>query len=543
MPEPEGSLKDKIGPILGLLSRRRWYILSIAAVTVLTTVAVLYRVSNHYTSEATLFVVEQQVPQRYVTPTSTTDLSEALPAMTQEVLSRNRLLELVDQFDLFPDQRRHLAPEEIEAFVHQYLKIEPLAPASGQKEAKEFKISFTASKAILAQEVTSRLTSLFIQENLKTRADQARNTTNFLHEHLQAAKATLAQQEEVLRDFKTKYLGELPEQQQGNLAILSGAQLQLQNIAASLERAQQQRVYLESLLGGYQRLASRGRQIPGAIATPARAVTPYQTAQADLARLQGEKEKMAATFRPGHPDLVALDREIAAVRATISTLKPPPTEDEAGQGKSTDLGGSASAVSPESEEDASIAQLRSQIESNRLEIANLSKDESQQKTVIAEYQARLNLTPVREQELAGILRDYELSKQDYADLLSKEQQSELAMSLEKQQGGEQFRLVDPPSLPNLPSSPQRLKISLGGVGAGLALGLIVGILADFKTSAFYTEKDITRRFSVPLVVGLPVLLTQKDKRRRSWVRIFEWFASTTIVAMVLIAEAWVYRHP
>lgn len=542
MPETEGSLTDKIEPVLGLLSRSRWHILSIAFVTALATVAVVYRLPNRYTSEATLFVVEQQVPERYVTPTSTTDLSEALPAMTQEVLSRNRLLELVDQFDLFPEQRRHLAPEEIEALVHRYLQIEPLAPTSGQKQAKEFKISFTASKAILAQEVTSRLTSLFIQENLKTREDQARNTTNFLHEHLDAAKAKLAQQEEVLRDFKTKYLGELPEQQQGNLAILSGAQLQLQNIAGSLDRAQQQRVYLESLLSGYQRLASRGRQIPGAVAIPSRPVTPYERAQADLSRLQSEKEKLTATFRPGHPDIVALDREIAAVRATISTLAPAPA-DASPQGKSADSADSPLPVSPESEEDASIAQLRSQMESNRLEIANLTKDETQQKAVIAEYQARLNLTPVREQELAGILRDYELSKQDYADLLGKEQQSELAMSLEKQQAGEQFRLVDPPSLPNLPSSPKRLKISLGAIGAGLALGLVAGVLGDFKKSAFYTERDITRRFSVPLVVGLPALVTRREQRRRSWIRMFEWLAGTVMVAVVLVAEAWVYRHP
>jgi polysaccharide chain length determinant protein (PEP-CTERM system associated) len=551
MTTAEGSFKDKLDPVLGLLRRGRWIIISIATIVALAATAVLYQLPNRYTSEATLFVVEQQVPQRYVTPTSTTELGEALPAMTQEVLSGNRLLELVDQFDLFPSQRRHLAPEEVEALVLRYLTIEPLPPAPGHREANAFKISFTASRALLAQEVTSKLTSLFIQENLKTREDQARNTTNFLHTHLETAKETLNRQEELLRDFKMKYLGELPEQQQGNLAILSGAQLQLQNIAASVDRAQQQRVYLESLLSSYQRMMARGTILPGSLPVePARNLNPYQAAQTELANLESARTKLLATFRPNYPDVQVIDSEIAAARARLTKLLASGTmaANSTDQSKPTSPSGPASGTSvtttaPPIEEDSSIAQVRSQLESNRVEIANLTKDQERQRAVVSEYQSRLNLTPVREQQLASILRDYELSKQDYADLLGKEQQSELAMSLEKQQGGEQFRLVDPPSLPNLPSSPKRLKMSLAGVGGGLALGLIIAVLIELKKSLFHTERDVILHFAIPLVISLPLIMTRRDERRGSWMRALEWVAGTMMVAIVLGTEAWVYRHP
>lgn len=548
MAETEDSLADKLEPILGLLRRRRWYILTTTVAITLATVAVLYKLPNRYTSEATLFVVEQQVPERYVTPTSTTDLAQALPAMTQEVLSRKTLLELVDQFNLFPSQRRRLAPEELEALVNQDLKIEPLPPTPGQKQSNAFKISFTAERAILAQEVTSRLTSLFIQENLKTRNDQARQTASFLHEQTEAAKEKLGQEEELVRDFKTKNLGELPEQQQGNLAILNGAQLQLQNIVGSMDRAQQQRVYLQSLLDQYQRMAARGRSIaiPGGVQSDrSRPAGPYEAAQADLARLQAERAKLAATLRPSHPDVIALDKQIAGVEASLPGLK---KQEEAAVGpreasESAEVAAKSQAGQQDAEEDTSIAQLRSQLESNRLEIENLSKDEDRQKGLINEYQSRLNLAPVREQQLAGILREYDLSKKDYEDLLGKEQQSELAMTLEKEQGGEQFRVVDAPSLPNLPSSPKRLKISFGGVGAGLALGLVIAVLMEVKNTAFYTERDLVQRFSVPLVVGLPLLMSKKEKRRRSVFRAFEWTTGTVLVAFLLVAEAWVYGHP
>jgi succinoglycan biosynthesis transport protein ExoP len=546
MLETESSGENKLDLAVGLLSRRRWYIVAMPVATLLATVAALYQLPNRYTSEATLFVVQQQVPLRYVTPTSSTDLADALPAMTQEVLSRNRLLDLVEEFDIYGSKRHRIAPEELVSLMRKDIGIEPLPPAPGRSQSNAFRISFTTSTSSLAHRVTTRLTSLFIQENLKARETQARTTTGFLREHLESAKEKLAAQEGVLRDFKTKYLGELPEQQQGNLAILNGSQLQLQNISSSLDRAQQQRAYLESLVSQYRRVASRGNAVPGGNVGPEapRPASPYQAARAELARLQAERAKLLINFRSEYPDIVALDRAIARTQRLLNSLQPQSADTgESAQPKGNPVTQPQTVPATEAEEDSAIAQLRSQLESNRIEIVNLIKAEDNQKAVIAEYQSRLNLTPVREQELAGILRDYELSKQDYADLLGKEQQAQLAMSLEQQQGGQQFRLVDPPSLPALPSSPKRLKISFGAMGIGLALGLVAALLVELRAPVFYKEKQVSQRFAVPLVVALPLLLTEKDERRRRWNAAFEWLSGTVLATALLAVEAWVYKHP
>ena len=90
-----------LGRVLKILVRRRWWIVIPASVVALTTVAALSRIPNRYTSNATLVVVQQQVPQRYVVPNDTTEMAVALQAMQQEVLSRPQLEPIIRNFGLY----------------------------------------------------------------------------------------------------------------------------------------------------------------------------------------------------------------------------------------------------------------------------------------------------------------------------------------------------------------------------------------------------------------------------------------------------------
>jgi succinoglycan biosynthesis transport protein ExoP len=502
--QDEGNPSETLGRLLRVVTKRWWWILATAACIALATIAVLLVLPNRYKSEAILLVVQQQVPERYVTPTSTTDLASALDAMTQEVLSRTRLLAIMDTYGLFANERQRLAPENVIALMRRSIDIQPLDLTGAHRDFNAFKISFTAGDAHLAQEVTSKLTSLFIQENLKTREDQANTTTNFLRAELESAKTKLDEQERHLRDFKMGSLGELPEQEQGNLQVLIGLQTQLQSTMTGLDRAQQQRLYLESLV------------------------------RSDLARLVSERNTLLTLYTPKHPRVVKIDREIANKQALLES----PTS----RLPVTGAPENPAATVGDTQAELIVDPLKSQLEANRLEVERLSKDEKQMKRDISQYQQRLNLTPVREQQLAGILRDYNLLKQNYADLLGKEQQSQLAMSLEKQQEGQHFRLVDPPSLPTVPSSPQRMKISLGGVGAGMFLGLALAYLLDMRDHSLRTEKDISQHFSFPLVLGIPLIELPFEERRRGWKRAFEYLAGTILVVAVAAAEFYVYRR-
>jgi polysaccharide biosynthesis transport protein len=495
----EVSLGEVVGRIAGIATRRRWWIITVSAGVALAAIAFSFHLPNKYTSDATLVVVQQQVSQHYVEPSSSMISGDIVRAITRQILSRNQLLGIIDAFGLYPQEKQKLPPEQLAERMRKDVSVELLDPIPGRSDFGAFKISFSASSPRLAQEVTSRLTSLFIEENLRTRGTQAATTAKFLADQLEDAKQRLAQQEQRLRDFKASNLGELPEQSQTNLGILTDLRIQLQSVSGNLNRAQQQKTSLESALNG------------------------------NLARLQSERAALLTRYTARHPEVLKMDQEVERTSSLLARLKSGNTN-------------TAPVQALPGPDDPTVAQLKAQVEANLADCESLASEEQRLKSEIARYQRHLNLTPLREQQLSAIVRDYELYKQDYTDLLNKQLRSQVAVNLEEGNGAQHFRLVDPPSLPFEPSSPNRFKISVGAVAAGLALGVALAFVVDQRRSSFHSEKEIRDRFSVPVMVGIPLLLTPAELRHRRWKHVLEWAAGSALTLVVLAAEFYVYRH-
>lgn len=551
MPELEDdeslNLNQTVARFLGFLTRRRWWILVPFFCVSLATVTVLSLIPDRYTSTATLLVVQQQVPQRYVVPNSETDVGSALQAMKQEVLSRTQLLRMIEDFGLYPKQRKTLAPEELVGLMLSNIDIVPTTEGPQGQQIKDFNafhISFTTESALLAQQVTNNLTSLFINEYLRTGTEQSTNTTDFLHRQVESKGKELEEQETRLKDFKLSHIGELPEQQPGNLGILSGLQAQLSNTMSSLERAQQQRALLQAQLEATpRRRPSSDSAAPFVPGNPnsARLLSAVQEAQNNLANLEAERSRLLNKgYTSQFPDVIRNQREIAEAQDKLKralAAAPPP---EKALPSPQSAGSTSQAL--DTIDDPVVAQLKSNLEGNRVEIENLTKDEARLRASISQYENRINQTPVREQQEAGILRDTEVLRQQYSDLQKKEQESQLATNLEKQQGGQQFRLVDPASLPAVPSSPKRAKTSIGGTGAGLALGFALALLMEMRDTSFQYESEITKHLAPPFVLGIPLLPTPLEKRKKIWRDMLQWAAATAMVVVVLAAEFFVYLH-
>ncbi|MBZ5676609.1 MAG: hypothetical protein LAP61_20415 [Acidobacteriia bacterium] len=498
MSEAELSLRETVEDFLDVIARRRWWAFAIACGITLATIGAVLSLPSRYISEALLVVVQQQVSQRYV-PDSATTLAEAIQAMTRNVLSRARLSAIIDEFSLYTKEKQHLTPDALVELMRKDIDIEFLDPIPGRSDFSAFKISFTANDPYLAREVASRLTSLFIQENVKRRGEQATSTSSFLIERLEAAKQNLAEQEKRLRDVKTRNGGDLPEQQGMNLTSLAELRMQLQTTLSSTRRAQHDRTSLEASIGDR------------------------------LARIQSERTALLKRFTPKYPEVVKKDQELAKTQALLDGLR----AGTLGTLKWQDFG---------TPDELAVGQLKRQVEANVDEIENLSKEEARLRTEISQVQARLNQTPIVQDQLAAIQRDYDLYKQNYTDLLNKQLQSDLSTKLEENQEGQQFRLLDPPTLPVKPASPQRLKMSLGGTAAGILMGLVFAFVIDSRDQSFHAEKALRQAFAVPLVLSIPLLLTPAEGRARKWKRAFECLAGALVTLVVLASELYVYRH-
>jgi uncharacterized protein involved in exopolysaccharide biosynthesis len=185
-----------------------------------------------------------------------------------------------------------------------------------------------------------------------------------------------------------------------------------------------------------------------------------------------------------------------------------------------------------------ILQFESQLKANQQEIADTKRELAQVEAQIAGYQGRLNNMPIREQQLADLTRDYDQSKLNYDSLLKKQMQSQMATNLEKRQQGEQFRIIDPPSLPKKPVSPDRLKLSLMGLAGGLLLGLGLAVVVEAVEDKVRTEDEVTRLVKVRILAGVPHLFTPEEENKRKVRRVVEWCAAAVMLLVMVAANAY-----
>src|SRR5262249_34083228 len=236
-------------------------------------------------------------------PSNINETSQSrLDSITQQILSRTRLLHIIEHLHLYQDGRRQLTADEMVERMRKDIEIELVR--GDDRKLSSFNIYFSADDPKVAQATTAELADLFIKENLADREQKSENTTKFLEQQLEDARQNLAEQEARVREFKDKHLGELPTQLQANLQIMSSLQTQLQTEQDALSRAQQQQTYLESLLSQYRRFEGSIKGADGSSLSMATVDKDLDTLKAQLADLQSR-------YTDKHPDVRKLKGQIA----------------------------------------------------------------------------------------------------------------------------------------------------------------------------------------------------------------------------------------
>jgi polysaccharide chain length determinant protein (PEP-CTERM system associated) len=437
-------------------------------------------------------------------------------------------MHIVQTLNLYTEQQGHATPDDLVERMRKDIGIE-LVRSPGTDQLTSFNVSFSSRDPHVAQQVTSELTNLFISENLEVQTTQSQDTTKFFESQLEEARSNLAAQEEKIRQFKAQHVSDLPGQLQSNLAILSGLQNQRQTEEDNLDRAKQQGVYYQSLLSQYRSLQSSPKGTTGEV-TPVGLPAVNQ----ELDKLRGQLADLTSRgYTDRHPDVRKVRDQITQTlkmrQQILSDLK---------SGSQPESTGSASVQSGlDSQDTPAMAELKSQLQANKIEIANRERSITALNAKIGDYQGRLGQEPVREQQLADLSRGYDQSKANYDDLLKKKNASALSTSLTERQQGEHFRVLDPPSLPAKPDFPNHLKLCGIGFGVGLFLGVALAGGSEFLDDRIHSEKELKAMIPAGVLSEIPGISTVEEQRKQIRSIRLAWIAGAFVFASILMGTA------
>lgn len=446
---------------------------------------------NKFKSQTLVLIEQATVSSDIVKPLDSSDISQRLSSMQQQILSRSRLEPIIRQFNLYSPDVTTTSMDDLVARLQKAIEVSPILPMAETraKELPGFYVTVTLDTAHHAQDVCTAVTSMFIAESIRQRQGHAEETTEFVEQELTTAKASLDEQDAKLAAFKSKYNGELPDEEQTNLNLLTGLTSQLDAASQALARAQQDKSFAESMLsqqvGAWQ--ASQTGHNP-------------ETMEQQLIALQAQLTALQSRYTDDYPDVIKTKADIAALQEKIA-------ENESKSGGESK--GAKVSIEP-----AQIQQLRAQVHGYDQIISAKTREQEQIKQQIGLYQSRIQSSPAVEQQYKELTRGYQTALDSYNDLLKKRDSSTMAQNLERKQEGEQFSVLDPANLPAEPSFPNRPLFALGGLGGGLGLGLAIAFLMDMKDTSFKTERDVELALRLPVLAMVPSIEPVGGKRGR-----------------------------
>jgi succinoglycan biosynthesis transport protein ExoP len=488
--------------------RRRKWLAVVAFAVVFAAVASLARfLPDIYRSTATVLVERHQVPETFVRTSITSELDTRIQTISQEIMSRARLQDLIARLSLYPDLRER-AP--IEAVVEKMrrdiqLELKGVQQMYGRSATVSFDLSYRGRDPETVARVANTLASFYVEENSKLREQQASQTTRFLKSQLEETKKRVDEQEARVRDFRARHIGELPQQMGINLATVERLQAQLHLNRGNQLRAVDQRAALVKQLAE--------SDAAGTVGAP-------DSLTARLAKLKRELVDLRSRFSEKYPDVIRVKGEIAALGRELAATK----SDE-----------SLAADATATPEDQSTPALKTALGPIDEEIKSLKAEEQRLRRQIDTYQRRVETAPQRELEFQELSRGFDTAKELYSSLLKRYEDAQLSESMEQSRQGEQFRILDPAIPPRQPSAPNRIRLVLVGMLLALGAGAAAAVLAEHLDASFHTYDDLRSFTKVPVLASIPRIVSDAEKVRVTRQR---WLATVSVaLGLALIVAA------
>lgn len=471
--------------------RRRKLIAATAFATILAAaVSFALYLPDLYRATA-LVLVERTISESAVRTPVSGELESRLYVIKQEILSRTRLIELIERFDLYPELRRRAGIEDVLTQARNDIIVQPAGPeqVNGRLKTVSFTLSYTSDNKARVADVTNAVAAFYVQQNDRMRSDQAVHTTQFLGTQLAEAKRELDRHESAMRDYTSRYTGELPQQVGVNLATLERLNTQLRLNGEQQIRIIEQR---DKLFDGLRETGAITRAATGDDVSP--------ESLDRLKKIDEQKQKLSLAetqFTDRHPDVVRLREQLAAMEREHQQA-------DAAEERQREEAEAAARAATTAEAAAPLPQLRRRtMETLDAELTKLRAEEAGIRTTISTFEQRLESSPQRQQEYQAITRDYNASKDLYDSLLRRYDEAQLTQSMETGRAGERFRVLEPALPPEGPSAPNRVRLLIMGLLLAFAAAAGAVLAREQFDTAFHSVDEIREFTSVPVLVSIP----------------------------------------
>src|SRR2546425_1721013 len=469
-----------------IAGRRKWTILGCVLLSLGVSGVLCMVLPKSYRSSTLILVEDQKIPEEYVKAIVGGGIEGRLTMIQQQVMSRTLLSRVMEEFKLYQSEVQQYGLETVIEDMRKDIKVQTVGTVGPRgRSVESFSISFSHEDPMTAMKVTAKLTSQFIEENLKAREQLVEGATQFLEQELRLAKDRLEQQERLISRFKTRYMGELPQQTDANLRALDRLQTDLIAVTENIHRLADRQNMNKKSVAEYQATGATTAGSTAGLGGQA-AIDPLVVR---LRELERNLATLTAEYKETYPDIVQIKQEMKEVTAQLAEKYGEKPEDT-GSGKAQRF-------------DPYLRSLIREGDEIKSELAGLKERQQRLTGQMKEYEVRVESSPTREQELMILIRDYENTQKNYQSLLDKKLNARVAENLEKRQKGEQFRIIDPANLPEKPEKPNRLLIMLLGLASGCGLGMGGAVALEHLKPSFRRPEEAESLLGFSVLAAIP----------------------------------------
>ena len=539
----------EIQDLKGVIRRRKKSFFIPFLLIFLVAVGIAFLLPPIYRSESTILIEGQQIPEDFIKPTITEYVEERLQVIKQQVMSRSKLLEIINQFNLYSEMRDKRTTEEIVGKMRNDIGLKTISASvidkrSGRSSAATiaFTLSYEGKNPSKVQKVTNVLASFFLEEDLRRREELTSVTSDFLEQESERLEENIRVLEDKISSFKKAHIGELPEHSNVNFQAIARLERELDRATMRMDTLAEKKIFLkaqiisvdplkpvvteegkvarnpkERLLSLHLRLLSLQSTLSEKHPDIRKLKDEIRELEAQVGKsddsvekvrrlnvLEGQLAALKGKLGPKHPDVVKLSKEVRALSKEVDSLL---TEK------------AKIAVSEEKPDNPAYIHLMTQVNALELEMEALLKQRKKIEQNLEKYEKKIERAPLIEQEYLELTRDYDNAKRKHSEIVSKLLTARISQGMEQTQRGERFTITEPAYLPQKPFKPNRMAIAL--IGLVLAFGAGVGLAAgrEAMDRSVKTADELTNITGVTVFSEISLMETDGERRSRRIKRI------------------------